>query len=93
MSTLFVVLFALVVAPPMARNAVGPRTPANPTTPRPLQAATGILVFPGAEGFGRVVIVAGNQHDGDAGDAALPRAGQRPGVLPLDHAEHEVEPP
>jgi pectate lyase len=52
MSALFLVLFALVVAPQMARNAFGPRTPANPTTPRPLLADTGIPVFPGAEGFG-----------------------------------------
>ena len=51
-SAALIVAFALVVARPMLIDAVEPKTPPNPTTPRPPEPMSGIPVFPGAEGFG-----------------------------------------
>ncbi len=44
----FVVLFGI----PTAVKALEPKTPKNPSTPRPFTPLAGLPVFPGAEGFG-----------------------------------------
>ncbi len=44
----FVVLFGI----PMVVKALEPKTPRNPSTPRPFTPLAGLPVFPGAEGFG-----------------------------------------
>jgi hypothetical protein len=49
---LFLTLFLVVIAVPMLKNRLEAATPANPQTPRPVPAQTGLPVFPGAEGFG-----------------------------------------
>jgi pectate lyase len=48
----FLVAFAVVFAIPMLLHALEPKTPKNPSTPRPFTPLAGLPVFPGAEGFG-----------------------------------------
>jgi pectate lyase len=49
---LLLVLFVVVVGIPMVTRAFEPKTPTNPSTPRPFTPLSGLPVFPGAEGFG-----------------------------------------
>ena len=44
--------FVVIVGVPMIRDALAPKIPTNPSTPRPYEPQTGIPIFPGAEGFG-----------------------------------------
>ncbi len=46
------IAFAFLIAQPMLEHWRTPKTPLNPTTPRPVPEMTGLAVFPGAEGFG-----------------------------------------
>jgi hypothetical protein len=46
------VVFTASIAVPMVWKATRSADPKNPKTPRPIEAQTGIPVFPGAEGFG-----------------------------------------
>jgi len=48
--------FVVIVGVPMIRDALAPKIPTNPSTPRPYQPQTGIPIFPGAEGFGTYTI-------------------------------------
>jgi pectate lyase len=46
------VAFVIFIGVPMVIKAMGPKTPKNPSTPRPFEPQDGLPVFPGAEGFG-----------------------------------------
>lgn len=54
--------FILIIAIPMIRSALEPKTPTNPSTPRAYEPLTGIPVFPGAEGFGTDTIAGRGGH-------------------------------
>jgi pectate lyase len=49
---LLLAAFVVVVGIPMVVKALEPKTPTNPSTPRPFTPLAGLPVFPGAEGFG-----------------------------------------
>jgi len=49
---LLLVAFAVFIGIPMLQAAFEPRTPKNPSTPRPVEPQVGLPIFPGAEGFG-----------------------------------------
>jgi pectate lyase len=50
--TLFLLAFVTLVGIPMLTDALSPKPPKNPSTPRPVEPQVGLAVFPGAEGFG-----------------------------------------
>jgi pectate lyase len=50
--SIFLAVFILLIAVPMIRDALSPKAPKNPSTPRPVETQVGLPVFPGAEGFG-----------------------------------------
>jgi pectate lyase len=49
---LLLAVFVVVVGIPMVTKALEPKTPKNPSVPRPFTPLAGLPVFPGAEGFG-----------------------------------------
>ena len=49
---ILVVAFVALIGVPMLRARLEPKTPKNPSTPRPIAPQRGLPVFPGAEGFG-----------------------------------------
>ncbi|MGQ9576885.1 MAG: pectate lyase family protein [Thermoguttaceae bacterium] len=49
---LLVLAFVVLIGIPMLHGALEPKTPKNPSTPRPVPEQLGLPVFPGAEGFG-----------------------------------------
>jgi hypothetical protein len=49
---LLLILFIIVLGIPMCLGFLRPKTPKNPSVPRPFEPLTGLPVFPGAEGFG-----------------------------------------
>jgi pectate lyase len=52
MGTFLLVAFIVLIGIPMAKEMLKPKTPKNPSTPRPVKPQVGLPVFPGAEGFG-----------------------------------------
>jgi pectate lyase len=52
MGTLMFMSFIVLIGIPMANEMRRPKTPKNPSTPRPVEPQAGLPVFPGAEGFG-----------------------------------------
>jgi pectate lyase len=52
MGTLLLVAFIVLIGIPMVKEALRPKPPKNPSTPRPIEPQIGLPVFPGAEGFG-----------------------------------------
>lgn len=50
--SLLLVAFVVVIGIPLLASAMAPKTPKNPSTPRPFEPQIGLPVFPGAEGFG-----------------------------------------
>lgn len=46
------VMFVVIIGIPMLKDMLKPKTPKNPSTPRPVEQQVGLPVFPGAEGFG-----------------------------------------
>ncbi len=52
MGTLLFVAFIVLIGIPIIKDALRPKPPKNPGTPRPVGPQTGLPVFPGAEGFG-----------------------------------------
>ena len=46
------IAFIVMIGIPIIIQIMTPKTPKNPTTPRPFKAQAGLPVFPGAEGFG-----------------------------------------
>ena len=49
---LFLAVFVVVLGIPMVLGVLEPKTPKNPSTPRPFTPLAGLPVFPDAEGFG-----------------------------------------
>ena len=56
MGTFLLVAFIVLIGIPMVNEMLKPKTPINPSTPRPLEPQVGLPVFPGAEGFGTKTI-------------------------------------
>ncbi|MBC8472770.1 MAG: pectate lyase [Planctomycetes bacterium] len=52
MGTFLLVAFIVLIGAPMVNERLKPKTPINPSTPRPVEPQIGLPVFPGAEGFG-----------------------------------------
>jgi pectate lyase len=52
MGIFMLVAFIVLIGIPRVRDALRPKPPKNPSTPRPLEPQIGLPVFPGAEGFG-----------------------------------------
>ena len=50
--TLLLMAFIALIGIPMVNEMRRPKTPKNPSTPRPVNPQVGLPVFPGAEGFG-----------------------------------------
>jgi pectate lyase len=56
MGTFLLVAFIVLIGAPMVNERLKPKTPINPSTPRPFEPQVGLPVFPGAEGFGTKTI-------------------------------------
>ncbi|MHC4534088.1 MAG: pectate lyase family protein [Planctomycetota bacterium] len=56
MGTFLLVAFIMLIGIPMVNEMRKPKTPKNPSTPRPFEPQVGLPVFPGAEGFGTKTI-------------------------------------
>ncbi|MDT8303065.1 MAG: hypothetical protein RQ760_16410, partial [Sedimentisphaerales bacterium] len=56
MGTLMLAAFIAFIGIPMVNEMLQPKTPINPSTPRPFEPQVGLPVFPGAEGFGTKTI-------------------------------------
>lgn len=54
--TLLLMVFIALIGIPMVNEIFEPKTPINPSTPRPFEPQVGLPVFPGAEGFGTKTI-------------------------------------
>ncbi|MFZ2148145.1 MAG: hypothetical protein WAV28_13080 [Sedimentisphaerales bacterium] len=52
MGSILLAAFIVLIGIPMVNEAMKPKTPKNPSTPRPVAPQVGLPVFPGAEGFG-----------------------------------------
>ena len=52
MGTVFLTAFIVLIGIPIINEMRRPKTPKNPSTPRPVELQVGLPVFPGAEGFG-----------------------------------------
>lgn len=52
LGSFFLIAFIALIGIPILIHMLTPKTPKNPTTPRPFNTQVGLPVFPGAEGFG-----------------------------------------
>lgn len=73
LGTFLLMAFIVLIGVPMVNQMLRPKTPKNPSTPRPVEPQVGLPVFPGAEGFGtrtiagrggKVIEVTSLQDDG-----------------------------